>query len=84
MWLALFLQAVPAGPQASATAAQFLTEEKIACARQFYNVNALDYDTRIQSFPGNQLAQWFRFEPVVFFEAEAGVSQEVQVSLAKG
>lgn len=56
------------------------TEEKIAYARQFYNVNALDYNTRIQSFPGNQMAAWFRFEPVTFFEAEAGVSQDVQVS----
>ena len=51
------------------------TEEKIAYARQFYNVNALDYNTRIQSFPGNQLAAWFHFEPAL--------AQDVAVSFAK-
>lgn len=60
------------------------TEEKIAYARQFYNVNALDYNTRIQTFPGNQFAAWFHFEPAVFFAAEPAVSQDVQVSFAKG
>ena len=60
------------------------TEEKIAYARQFYNVNALDYNTRIQSFPGNQFAAWFHFEPVTFFTAEPGVTQDVAVSFAKG
>jgi LemA protein len=60
------------------------TEEKIAYARQFYNVNALDYNARIQSFPGNQFAAWFHFEPVTFFTAEPGVLQDVQVSFAKG
>jgi len=60
------------------------TEEKIAYARQFYNVNVLDYNARIQSFPGNQFAAWFHFEPVTFFAAEPGVSQDVQVSFARG
>src|SRR5215469_11355770 len=43
------------------------TEEKIAYARQFYNGNALDYNTRIQSFPGNQFARWFGFQPVGYY-----------------
>jgi LemA protein len=105
-----------AGPAASATADQFLTqalgklmavaenypqlqaagnfkqlqeelsdtEEKIAYARQFYNVNALDYNTRIQSFPGNQFASWFHFEPVTFFTADAAATADVQVTFAKG
>ncbi|MBZ5624910.1 MAG: LemA family protein [Acidobacteriia bacterium] len=59
------------------------TEEKIAYARQFYNQNALDYNARIQSFPGNVFASWFRFEPVTFFAAEPGVSEDVAVKFAK-
>ena len=55
------------------------TEEKIAYARQFYNQNALGYNTRIQSFPSNQFAKWFQFEPVAFFAAEESAVQEVKV-----
>jgi LemA protein len=56
------------------------TEEKIAYARQFYNQNALAYNTSIQSFPGNVFAIWFHFEPVIFFAAEEAASQDVKVS----
>jgi LemA protein len=59
------------------------TEEKVAYARQFYNVNALNYNTRIQSFPGNVMASWFKFEPVTFFTAEPSVNEDIQVSFAK-
>ncbi|HTS26854.1 MAG TPA: LemA family protein [Bryobacteraceae bacterium] len=59
------------------------TEEKIAYARQFYNQNAMYYNTRIQSFPGNVLAGLFSFEPVAFFAAEPTVNQDIQVSFAK-
>jgi LemA protein len=59
------------------------TEEKIAYARQFYNRNALDYNTRIQSFPANVFAGLFRFEPMTFFSAEPGVNQDVPVNFAK-
>ena len=56
------------------------TEEKVAYARQFYNQNALDYNARIQSFPGNQFARWFNFEPVAFFTADQSALEEVKVS----
>lgn len=56
------------------------TEEKIAYARQFYNQNALAYNTSIQSFPGNMFAAWFHFDPVVFFAAEEAATQDVKVS----
>jgi len=59
------------------------TEEKVAYARQFYNVNAMDYNTRIQTFPGNQLASWFRFEPFTYFAAEESATRDVQVSFAR-
>jgi LemA protein len=56
------------------------TEEKIAYARQFYNQNALAYNTRIQTFPGNQFASWFQFQPFDYFHAEESAREEVKVS----
>lgn len=56
------------------------SEEKVAYARQFYNQNALDYNTRIQTFPGNLFAGWFRFLPVDFFNTEEPARQDVKVS----
>ena len=55
------------------------TEEKVAYARQFYNQNALDYNTRIQTFPGNMFAGWFGFLPVDFFNTEEPARQDVKV-----
>jgi len=59
------------------------TEEKIAYSRQFYNQNALDYNTRIQSFPGNVFAKWFQFQPFDFFRAEETAREEVKVSFSE-
>ena len=56
------------------------TEEKVAYARQFYNQNALDYNTRIQTFPGNLFAGWFGFLPVDFFNTDEIARQDVKVS----
>jgi LemA protein len=56
------------------------TEEKVAYARQFYNQNALDYNARIQSFPGNQFARMFGFEAVSFFTADKSAFDEVKVN----
>jgi len=55
------------------------TEEKIAYARQFYNRNALDFNTRIQTFPGNQFARLFHFEPVDYFNVEEQAKADVKV-----
>ena len=59
------------------------TEEKIAYARQFYNQNSLDYNTRIQTFPGNQFANWFQFQPFDYFRAEESAKEEVKVSFSE-
>jgi LemA protein len=48
------------------------TENKIQAARRFYNTNVRDLNTAIESFPGNIVAGFFRFEPREFFELEAG------------
>jgi LemA protein len=46
------------------------TEGRIAYARQFYNDNVLRYNTKIQSFPANMLANSFKFEEREYFRAD--------------
>jgi len=46
------------------------TEGRIAYARQFYNDNVLRYNTKIQSFPANILANTFKFEEREYFRAD--------------
>lgn len=48
------------------------TENKIQAARRFYNGNVRDLNTSLQSFPGNVIAEFFRFEPREFFELGEG------------
>ncbi len=55
-------------------------EEKIAFARQFYNRNVLDFNTRIQVFPNVIIANMFNFERNEFFEAEETAREDVAVS----
>ncbi len=55
-------------------------EEKIAFARQFYNRNVMDFNTRIQVFPSVIIANTFNFERFEFFEAEETAREDVQVS----
>lgn len=58
------------------------TENKIQAARRFYNGNVRDLNTAIESFPGNVLANMFRFEPREFFaldDADAAARQPVAV-----
>jgi LemA protein len=46
------------------------TEGRIAYARQFYNDTVYRYNTKIQSFPSNVLANAFRFSEREYFEAD--------------
>ncbi len=55
-------------------------EEKIAYARQFYNRNVLDYNTKIESFPQVLMAGGMGFHASEFFEAEEEARAEVRVS----
>jgi LemA protein len=48
------------------------TENKLQAARRFYNGNVRDLNTSLQSFPGNIIAELFRFEPREFFELGEG------------
>ena len=55
-------------------------EEKIAYARQFYNRNVTDFNTRIQVVPNVFMANMFGFQPFEFFEAEEEAREVPQVS----
>lgn len=44
-------------------------EDKIQSARRFYNGNVRDYDTSLQQFPGNLVANAFGFKKREFYDA---------------
>lgn len=46
------------------------TEGRIAYARQYYNDSVLRYNTKIQSFPANVLANRFSFDEREYFEVD--------------
>jgi len=58
-------------------------EEKIAFARQFYNRNVLDFNTRIEVFPNVIIANMFNFQPFEFFEAEEPAREAPEVSFQR-
>ena len=47
------------------------TEDKIQAARRFYNGNVLAFNTKIQQFPANMIAEKFQFEEQPLFELAA-------------
>ena len=55
------------------------TEDKVAYSRQFYNSNVLEYNTKVQMFPSNFIANMFGFKTFEFFEAEEADRKEVKV-----
>lgn len=55
-------------------------EAKIAYARQFYNGNVMDYNTKIKVFPNVLLATAFGFKEADFFQAEEEARADVKVS----
>jgi LemA protein len=55
------------------------TESKIAYARQFYNDNVMAYNTLIQSFPANLIANSFSFKEREYFSMDEAQRGPVQV-----
>lgn len=55
------------------------TEDKVAYSRQFYNSNVLDFNTQVQSFPCNLLANIFGFKVFEFFQATEEEKKNVEV-----
>ena len=54
-------------------------EEKIAYARQFYNSNVADYNTKTSLFPGVLFASSLGFKPAEFFAAPEAEKADVKV-----
>jgi len=57
-------------------------EEKIAFARQFYNRNVSDFNTKILIFPNVFVARMMNLQPFEFFGVEEEVREDVKVSFA--
>ncbi len=58
------------------------TENKIQAARRFYNTNVRDFNTAVESFPGNIIAGMFKFGKRDFFEldeSETAAREPVEV-----
>lgn len=55
------------------------TEDKIAFSRQFYNSNVMTYNTKVQMFPSNIIANIFNFAKEPFFEAGPEDRENVKV-----
>ena len=56
------------------------TENKIAYARQFYNSNVLDYNTKLKIFPNVLIANLFKFKEAEFFAANEEEKKHVKVN----
>lgn len=55
------------------------TEDKVAYSRQFYNSNVLDFNSKVQIFPSNLIANAFAFKVFEFFEAEEEAKKSMKV-----
>lgn len=55
-------------------------EAKIAYARQFYNSNVQDYNSRLAAFPGSMIGNTFGYRPEEFFTARDSEREVVKVS----
>lgn len=57
------------------------TEDKIAFARQFYNDCVQSYNTTIESFPTNIIAQIFKFTKNQYFQVKEEERKEINIKL---
>ena len=52
------------------------TENKIQAARRFYNGNVRDFNTKLQIFPTNIIANMLGFKPREYFEIKEAAARE--------
>ncbi len=52
------------------------TENKIAFSRQFYNDSVTMYNTKLEVFPSNLIAGWFKFTSEDLFAAESSEARK--------
>jgi LemA protein len=55
------------------------TEDKVSFSRQFYNSNVLEFNSKVQLFPGNIIAGMFGFKPADFFAATEEEKKKIDV-----
>lgn len=55
------------------------TEDKVAYSRQFYNSNVLEFNTKVQMFPSNIIANMFGFKSFEFFSTSEEDRKKVEV-----
>jgi LemA protein len=55
------------------------TEDKVSYSRQFYNSNVLEFNSKVQLFPGNIIAGMFGFKTAEFFAATEEEKKKVDV-----
>ncbi len=55
------------------------TEDKVAYSRQFYNSNVLEFNTKVQVFPTNIIANMLGFKQFEFFTATDEERKKVEV-----
>jgi LemA protein len=53
------------------------TENKIGFARQYYNDQTMQYNTKLETFPNNVVGGMFAFKPAEFFEVEDATERAV-------
>lgn len=58
------------------------TEDKVAYARQFFNSQVLDYNTKINLFPNSLIANMFSFKGEEFFGASEDERKKVDVKFS--
>ena len=56
-------------------------EEQISAARRTFNAMVNSYNTSVESFPGNLLANMFGFKKWEFFKADNNEKQSVKVKI---
>ena len=55
------------------------TEDKVSFSRQFYNSNVLEFNSKVQLFPGNLIAGMFNFKTAEFFAATEEEKKKIEV-----
>jgi len=55
------------------------TEDKVSFSRQFYNSNVLEFNSKVQLFPGSIIAGMFGFKTAEFFAATEEEKKKIDV-----
>ena len=56
-------------------------EDQLQAARRLYNMDVTAYNTSIQVFPTNIIANIFRFKANELFQLEPGKSENIKINL---